>query len=59
MRQALSLIVGVALLSGTVIDIVAAKTAAKGHSYYAAPATGIHLAMPADVKNFQTDLLPQ
>ena len=59
MRQALSIIVGVALLTATVVDIVAARTAAKSHSYYAAPAMGIHLAVPAGVKNFPTDLLPQ
>jgi hypothetical protein len=59
MRQALSLIVGVALLTATIVDIVAAKNAAKSHSYYAAPAMGIHLAVPAGVKNFSTDLLPQ
>jgi hypothetical protein len=52
-------IVGVALLTATVIDIVAAKTAAESHSYYAAPALGIHVAVPSGMKSFPTDLLPQ
>jgi len=59
MRQALSMIVVVALITATVIDIVAAKSAARGHSYYAAPAAGIHVAVPSDMKGFPTDLLPQ
>jgi hypothetical protein len=59
MRQALSIIVVVALISATVADIVAAKTAARGHSYYAAPAMGIHVAVPSGMKSFPTDLLPQ
>ena len=58
MRQALSIIIVVALLIATIVDIVAAKTAAKSHSYFAAPAIGVHLAVPAGV-NFPTDLLPQ
>lgn len=58
MRQALSIIIAVGLLTATVVDIVAAKTAAKSHSYVAAPAMGVHLAVPAGV-NFPTDLLPQ
>lgn len=59
MRKALSIVIAVALITAAVVDIVAAKTAAKGHSYFAAPATGIHLALPGGMKTLTPDLLPQ
>ena len=59
MRKALSIIIGVALVTATIVDIVAAKTAAKNHSYFAAPAMGVHLALPAGMKNLTPELLPQ
>jgi len=59
MRQALSIIVVGALLTAAIVDIVAAKTAARGHVYYIAPATGVHVAVPGGMKSFPTELLPQ
>jgi len=59
MRQALPIIVGVALITAAVVDIVAAKTAGRSHVYYAAPAPGIHVAVPSGMKSFPAELLPQ
>lgn len=59
MRHALPIIVVAALISATVIDIVAAKTARRSHVYYAAPAARIHVAVPGGMKNFPGELLPQ
>jgi len=58
MRQAFCIIAAVALLTATVADIVAAKTAARGHVHYAPLAAGIHVAVPNGV-SFPTELLPQ
>lgn len=52
-------LIGVALITATVVDIVAAKSAAKNHYYFAAPAMGVHLAVPAGMKNLSSELLPQ
>jgi hypothetical protein len=61
MRHALPAIIVAALLAAIAVDVVAAgvKTATRdGHMYSVAPA-GITLAVPATMKNFPTDVLPQ
>jgi hypothetical protein len=62
MRQALSVAVVATLLIATVVEVIAAggKTVlATNHFYYAAPASGISIAMPSGMKSFPTELLPQ
>jgi hypothetical protein len=62
MRQTLYIVVVAALLTGVVIDIVAAgvKTVVtKNHFYWAAPASGVGIAVPSGMKNFPAELLPQ
>ena len=62
MRQALSIAVVAALLIATIVEVVAAggKTVlATNHFYYAAPASGISIAVPSGMKSFPTELLPQ
>jgi hypothetical protein len=62
MRQALYLAVVATLLTATVVEVVAAgaKTIdARNHFYYAAPASGISIAVPSGMKSFPTELLPQ
>lgn len=62
MRQALSMAVVATLLIATVVEVVAAggrTVVARNHFYYAAPATGISIAVPSGMKNFPTELLPQ
>ena len=61
MRQRLPAIVVAALLAAIAVDAVAAgvRTAThNGHMYSVAPA-GIRMAVPANMKNFPTDALPQ
>ena len=61
MRQQLPAIVIAALLTAVAVDVVAAgvRTAThNGHVYSAAPA-GIRMAVPANIKNFPIDVLPQ
>jgi hypothetical protein len=61
MRQALPVIVVAALLAAIAVDVVVAgvRTAThSGHMYSVAPA-GITMAVPAGMKNFAADALPQ
>ena len=61
MRQALPLIIIATLLIGTVVDVAATgvkNVTASSHSYRAAP-NGITVAVPATMKSFPTELLPQ
>jgi hypothetical protein len=62
MRQALYLAIVATLLTATAVEVVAAgaKTVdARHHFYYAAPASGISIAVPSGMKGFPTELLPQ
>jgi hypothetical protein len=62
MRQAVSIAAVAILLIATIVEVVAAggKTlVARNHSHYAAPASGIRIAMPSGMKSFPTELLPQ
>ncbi len=62
MRQALYLAVVATLLAATAVEVFAAgaKTVdARNHFYYAAPASGIRIAVPSGMKTFPTELLPQ
>jgi len=62
MRQALPIAIVATLLSAAVVDVVAAgvKTGVvRNHFYYAAPASGMGIAVPPGVKSFPTELLPQ
>jgi hypothetical protein len=62
MRQAVYLAVVATLLTATAVEVVAAgaKTVdARNHFYYAAPASGISIAVPSGMKSFPTELLPQ
>jgi hypothetical protein len=62
MRKALFLTIVGTLLLAAMIDIVAAavKTSlVRSHFYAAAPATGVAVAVPASMKSFPTELLPQ
>jgi hypothetical protein len=59
MRQALYIVVVAALLTGGVVDIVTAgvKTVVtKNHFYWAAPASGIGIAVPSGMKSFPVEL---
>jgi hypothetical protein len=61
MRHALPAIIVAALLAAIAVDVVAAgvRTAThNGHMYSVAPA-GITMAVPATMKNFAADALPQ
>jgi len=62
MRQSLYIVVVAALLTAAIIDVVAAgvKTVGpKSHFYYAAPASGVGIAVPSGMKKFPMELLPQ
>jgi hypothetical protein len=61
MHQALSVTVVATLLIATVVDVVASgvKTVVARNHFYAAPASGISLAVPGGMKSFPTELLPQ
>jgi hypothetical protein len=61
MRQALSIAVVVALVTGICIDIVAAavKVSARQHYYYATSASSITAAVPGTTRGITPDLLPQ
>jgi hypothetical protein len=62
MRKALFLAVMGTLLLAAMVEVVAAgvKTSAvRSHFYAAAPASGVAIAVPASMKGFPTELLPQ
>jgi len=61
MRQALSIAVVVALVTGICIDIVAAaaKISARQHFYYATSATGVTAVGLGGTRGITPDLLPQ
>ena len=61
MRQTLYIVVVAALLTGVVIDIIAAgvKTVAARHHFYNVTPVGINVAVPNGMKSFPTELLPQ
>ena len=61
MRKAIFLGVVAILLVGAVFEVVAAgvKTVTIRNHFYSTPATGIGLAVPASMKSFPTELLPQ
>jgi hypothetical protein len=62
MRQAVLIAVVASLLIATVAEVIAAgarTVVARNHSYYAAPANGISIAVPSGIKGFPTELLPQ
>ena len=62
MRKALSITVIATLLTAAVVDVLAAgvKTSAvRTQFYYAAPASGVGIAVPPGMKSFPTELLPQ
>jgi len=60
MRQALFIVV-VATLLIAAVEVVAAgvKTVTTRSHFYAAPTGGIGVAVPANMKTFPTDVLPQ
>jgi hypothetical protein len=62
MRKALFLAVLGTLLLAAAVEVVAAgvKTSAlRSHFYAAAPASAVAIAVPASMKSFPTELLPQ
>ena len=62
MRQTLTIAIVATLLVAIVFEVIAAggKTVvARNHFYYAAPAGGIGIAVPASMKSFPTELLAQ
>jgi hypothetical protein len=62
MRKALFLAIMGTLLLAAMVEVVAAgvKTlAVRSHFYAAAPARGVAIALPASMKSFPTELLPQ
>jgi hypothetical protein len=62
MRQALPIAIVATLLIAAVVDVVAAgvKTGeVRNHFYYAAPASGVGIAVPPGMKSFPIELLPQ
>ena len=61
MRQTVLIAVVATLLIGTIIEVVAAggKSVMARHHYYAAPASGIGIAVPSGMKSFPTEVLPQ
>ena len=59
MRQILSIAVVATLVIATLVDVVVAgvKTSTmKRHFYYAAPASGVGMAVPSSTKNFPVEL---
>jgi hypothetical protein len=61
MRKALFLAVMGTLLLAAMVEVVAAgvKTSAVRSHFYAAAPAGIAIAVPASMKSFPTELLPQ
>lgn len=62
MREVLSIAVVATLLVAAIVDVVAAgaKTSVvRNHFYYAAPASGVGIAVPSSMKSFPIELLPQ
>ena len=62
MRKALFLAVMGTLLLAAMVEVVAARvktSAGRSHFYAAAPASGVVIAIPASMKSFPTELLPQ
>jgi hypothetical protein len=60
MRQTLTIAIVATLLVATVFEVIAAggKTVV-ARNHYAAPASGISIAVPASMKSFPTELLAQ
>jgi hypothetical protein len=61
MRKALCIAIVGVLLIAALIDVVAAgvKTSVVRSHFYSAPASGIGIAVPASMKSFPMELLPQ
>jgi hypothetical protein len=62
MRQAVFIAVVASLLIATVVEVIAAgarTVVARNHSYYAAPPSGIGIAVPSGMKGSPTELLPR
>ena len=62
MRQTVLIAVVATLLIGTIVEVVAAggkSVVARHRFYYAAPASGIGIAVPSSMKSFPTEVLPQ
>jgi hypothetical protein len=61
MRQALSIAAVATLLIVTVVEVIAAagKTVVARNHFYAAPVSGISIAVPSGMKSFPTEVLPQ
>ena len=56
MRQAVFIAVVASLLIATVVEVIAAgarTVVARNHSYYAAPVSGISIAVPSGMKAFR------
>jgi hypothetical protein len=57
MRHILSVIIVAALLAATAVDVVAGWTKMDAtRNHYAAPVTGISVALPSGMKNFPVEL---
>ena len=61
MRETLTIAIVATLLVATVFEVIAAgaKTLVARNHFYAAPASGIGIAVPASMKSFPTELLAQ
>jgi hypothetical protein len=62
MRQMLTIVVIVTLLSATIVDVVAAggrTVVARNRFHYAVPVSGITIAAPQGTKSFPMEMLPQ
>jgi hypothetical protein len=61
MRQALFIAVVATLLVAAFVEVVVAgvKTVTTRSHFYSTPAGGIGVAVPASMKSFPTDVLPQ
>ena len=61
MRKALCIAIVGVLLIAALVDVVAAgvKASVLRSHFYSAPATGLGIAVPASMKSFPTELLPQ
>ena len=61
MRQRLPVIVVAVLLVAIAVDVVAAgvRTATHNRHVYSVAPAGIRMAVPASIKNFPSDALPQ
>jgi hypothetical protein len=62
MRHSVLIAVVATLLIGAIVEVVAAggkSVVARHRFYYAAPASGISIAVPSGMKSFPTEVLPQ